>query len=80
MKELLEYILKSIVEHPEDISLEESQLEDLTTFLIKANQEDIKIIIGREGRTIKAIRELVRLKALESQKKINIRIEETPSK
>ena len=77
MIKLLEYILKSIVENPADISIQESQLEDITNFLIKANPEDIKIIIGKEGRTIKAIRELVRIKALESQKKINIKIEES---
>ena len=76
MKKLLEHILKLIVEHPDDISVEESEQEGLANLLIKANPEDIKIIIGKEGRTIKAIREIVRLKALASQRRINIRIEE----
>ncbi len=63
MKDTLGYLLTSIVDHPDDIVIEEQTTEDRTVFTIRANPEDIGKIIGKSGRIIRAIRDLVKLMA-----------------
>ncbi|MGB9706996.1 MAG: KH domain-containing protein [Microgenomates group bacterium] len=76
MKKLLEYIIRSLVENPKDVVIEEKEEGDYLTLVIKVHPEDIKIVIGKKGQTIKAIRELAKIKAIGKGKKINIKIEE----
>jgi len=60
IKELLEDVVKSLVEFPDSVEIQESQREDgKTMFGIKLNERDLGKVIGRNGRTIKAIRALV---------------------
>jgi len=77
MKELLEFLVKSVVAHPEEVVIRENQEENLLTFKLKVNPDDLKIVIGREGRTIKAIRHLLRVKAAGENKKFNLILEES---
>jgi predicted RNA-binding protein YlqC (UPF0109 family) len=58
MKELLEFIIKSIVAKPAAIRIEE--VPDQATFLIFADEQDKGLIIGKGGKIIKAIRTLLR--------------------
>jgi hypothetical protein len=74
MKELFEFLIKSIVDHPQDITIEEIQEEGQVNLNFNANPEDIKIIIGKNGRTIKAIRELLKIKAIKEKKRINLNL------
>jgi len=74
MKKLLEFLLKAIVEHPEDIVIEEKEEEGQLNLNLQANPEDIKIIIGKNGRTIKALRELLKIKAIKQRKKFNLNL------
>lgn len=76
MKSLLEFVVCSIVNNPTDVSIEERQEGDLINFTIHTHPDDIKIVIGKNGRTIKSIRELAKVKAIKEKKKINVRIEE----
>ena len=64
MKELIEFIAKSLVEHPDAVSISEEQGED-GSILVKlaAAQEDMGRIIGKQGRTAKAMRTLLNAKA-----------------
>ncbi len=75
MKKLLQFLVKSIVPHPKEVSINEQIEENLLNFIIHAHPDDLKIIIGKKGRTIKAIRELVKIKAIPEKKRINIQIE-----
>jgi len=60
IKELLEDVVKSLVEFPDSVEIQESQREDgKTMFGIKLNERDLGKVIGRNGRTIKASRALV---------------------
>jgi uncharacterized protein len=60
IKELLENVVKSLVEFPEAVEIQESLREDgKKMFGIKLNERDLGKVIGRNGRTIKAIRALV---------------------
>ena len=69
MKKLLEYLAASLVQHPKDLKIEENKQENQVFFSIKANPEDLKILIGKGGQTIKAIRELMHLKSFNQKEK-----------
>jgi predicted RNA-binding protein YlqC (UPF0109 family) len=59
MKELIEYVAKSLVDKPESVSLEEKMEGNLTVLELKVAKDDYGKIIGKQGRTIKALRTLV---------------------
>ncbi len=63
MKDTLLFLLTSIVDHPDDIQVDEQTSEDRTIFTIHANAEDLGKIIGKSGRIIRAIRDLTKLMA-----------------
>ena len=63
MKDTLLFILKNIVEFPDDIVVDESTNGDSTTLTIHANQSDLGKVIGKSGRIIRAIRDLIKLMA-----------------
>jgi hypothetical protein len=75
MKELLEHIVKSIVNHPEDVSIEEKESVDfpgLTILTINVNEEDKGVIIGRKGRTINSIRDIITISAIRNNKRVRV--------
>ena len=77
MKPLLELILKDITNYPDEIDIEEQINEEDPTFviyLIKANDDDKGIIIGKGGRTISAIRDVLSIKAVRENKKVRLEI------
>ena len=76
MKELLEFIVKSAVENPQDVAIVESEEEGSVFLKIKVNPEDLKIIIGKEGKTIRAIREVMKIPATKLNKRVRVEIEE----
>lgn len=61
MKDTLVYLLSHIVDKPEAVTVEESQEESRTILTIHADQADIGKIIGKNGRIIKAIRDVTKL-------------------
>ncbi len=69
MKETLIYILKGIVKDPDEISVVEYDENKNKIFEIKASEEDVGQIIGKDGRTIKSINIL--LNALAGSSKEN---------
>ncbi|OGV89694.1 hypothetical protein A2Z41_02450 [Microgenomates group bacterium RBG_19FT_COMBO_39_10] len=76
MKKLLEFLIKSIVEKPQAVKIKEEEKENFAEYSIKVDPEDIKIVIGKNGQTIRAIRTLVKTKAIKQGKKINLKLEE----
>lgn len=76
MKNLLEYILIHIVDHPEDIEIEEQTSNDMTTYLIHANQEDIGRIIGKGGSVIRSLRNICRIRAIKEGVRAEVNIAE----
>jgi len=77
MKELIEFIAKSLVEHPEAVTISEEEGED-GSILVKlaAAQEDMGRIIGKQGRTAKAMRTLLNAKATRVNKRATLQIME----
>lgn len=76
MKTLLEFLVKSIVEKPEKAKIKEAEKEGFSEYLIKVAPEDMKIVIGKNGQTIRAIRILAKTKAIKQKKRVNIKLEE----
>ena len=75
-KEFLEYIVKELVDHPTDVKVERKVDEMGVLLSLKVNPEDMGQIIGREGSTAKAIRNLVRIVGLKNHARVNLKIEE----
>ncbi len=79
MKELLEYIVKSIVNNPEEVEISERESVDfpgLTILTIKVAESDVGIVIGKRGRTINAIRDIISINAIRSKKRVRVNLEE----
>jgi len=83
MKELLEYIVKSIVNNPDAVEISERESVDfpgLTILSINVNETDIGIVIGKRGRTINAIRDIISINAIRSKKRVRVNLEENKPK
>ena len=57
---LVEYLITSLVEHPDDVRIEKREAGESTTYDVTVHPDDTGKVIGRQGRVIKAIRVLVR--------------------
>ena len=75
-KEFLEYIVKALVDHPEDVKIDRKVDEMGVLLSLKVNPEDMGQIIGRAGSTARAIRSLVRIVGLKNHARVNLKIEE----
>lgn len=64
MRELLEYIVKSLVSKPDEVVIEEETLEGAINFKLTVSSEDMGLIIGKSGQTIRAIRRLLSARAM----------------
>lgn len=73
-KKLLEYIAKSLVDNPAAVKVICDQSENLSIFKLKVDPKDLGLIIGKEGKTIQAIRNLIRLQAFEKGKRIDVQL------
>ncbi len=74
MKELVEYIAKSLVDHPESVIVEEKVDEDVVVFELHVAQDDMGKVIGKQGRIAKAIRTVVKAAATVDNKKVTVEI------
>lgn len=75
MKKLLEFITYEITGN-KDIKVEKTNSGDLQIYTIRAPKDVMGIIIGKEGRTIRAIRALARARATVNQEVVAVRLEE----
>lgn len=75
-QEFLEYVIKALVDHPEDVKIERKVDEMGVLLSLKVNPEDMGQIIGKAGSTARAIRSLVRIVGLKNHARVNLKIEE----
>jgi predicted RNA-binding protein YlqC (UPF0109 family) len=75
-KEFLEYIVKALVDHPDDVKIDRKVDEMGVLLSLKVNPEDMGQIIGKAGSTARAIRSLVRIVGLKNHARVNLKIEE----
>ena len=74
MKELLTYIVQSLVEKPDEVSVTEHETGGETVFEVRVAPGDMGKVIGRQGRIVKQIRILMRAVAQKKGKKVSVEI------
>ena len=72
MKEILETIIKSLVEKENEVSITEKEEERTITFEVRVAQSDLGKVIGKQGRIAKSIRTIMKSIAGKEQKRINV--------
>ena len=75
-REFLLYIVKSLVGYPEEVKVDRKVDEMGVLLSLKVHPEDMGQIIGRQGATARAIRNLVRIVGLKNHARVNLKIEE----
>ena len=74
MKEMLEMLVKSLVDNVDNVEITEKESENDVTLEIRVDPSDMGKIIGKQGRIAKAIRVLMRAFATKEGKKVNVEI------
>ncbi len=74
MKELLEFIAKSMVSEPDAVSIEENVQENSVVLTLHVAEGDMGKVIGKQGRIAKAIRTVVKAAASHENKKVTVDI------
>jgi len=72
----LEYVVKELVDHPEDVKINRTVDEMGVLLTLCVNQEDMGKVIGRSGATAKAIRTILRVVGMKHDARVNLKIEE----
>lgn len=75
-QEFLEFVIKGLVEHPEDIKVHRVVDEMGVLLTLDLNAEDMGKVIGRSGNTAKAIRTLLRVVGMKHNARVNLKINE----
>lgn len=75
-QDFVEYVVKTIVNHPEDVSTERTVDERGVLLTLKINPEDMGIVIGREGQNARALRTLVKIIGAKNNARVNLKIYE----
>ena len=76
MKELVEVLAKSLVDHPEQVTVTETEQDNEILLTLKVSSEDMGKVIGKQGRIAKAIRAMVKAAASRTDKKVIVEIEQ----
>ena len=75
MKELVEYIARSLVQQPEQVRVQERQSGRSVTITLRVASDDIGRVIGKNGRVANAIRALLKVQASKEGKRVFLEIE-----
>lgn len=76
MKELVEIVARGLASRPDDVVVTESQEGDAITLELSVAPEDLGRVIGREGRTARALRALASAAGHKSSRRVTIRIKD----
>lgn len=74
--DFLDFVVKAIVEHPEEVKIDRKVDEMGVLLTVNVHKDDMGQLIGRQGSTIRAIRSLLRIIGLRNHARVNIKIEE----
>jgi len=73
-QEFVEYIVKSIVAHPGDVKVDRTVDEMGVLLTLNINPEDMGYVIGKQGRTAKSIRTLLKVIGAKNNARVNLKI------
>lgn len=74
MKDLLEFIVKSLVTNPDAVNIAEEQTEGSLNYKLGVAPEDMGLIIGKKGQTIRAIRKLLTVRAIAENVRVTLEL------
>jgi uncharacterized protein len=74
MKELVESIAKALVDHPDDVQVKSVEGSQATILELRVHPEDLGKVIGRQGRTAKAVRTLLGAAGMKVRKRFTLEI------
>ncbi|MBE6707739.1 MAG: KH domain-containing protein [Ruminococcaceae bacterium] len=74
MSRLLEDMVRAIVEHPDEVSVSESESAVETVYTLKVAESDMGMVIGKHGNIARAIRTVAKAAARITDKKISVEI------
>ena len=76
MRELLTFVAQSLVDHPDQVVVRETEGPEAVILELSVAEEDMGKVIGKQGRIAKAIRTVVKAAATRENKKVNVEISE----
>ena len=74
MKELVEVIAKALVDHPEEVTVTETEKDNATVVELRVSPTDMGKVIGKQGRIARAIRTVVKAAAVKENRKVTVEI------
>ena len=76
MKDTLHFIVSTIVDNPDAVIIEENVEDGITNLIITVDPSDMGKVIGKEGKVIRSIRNIMKIKAMKFDKRIKISLAE----
>ncbi len=76
MKDLIEYIAKALVDHPDSVDVKQIEGDKTVVYELRVGTGDLGKIIGREGKTVNAVRTIVTAASMKKGKRAILEIVE----
>ena len=74
LKDLIEYLARALVDHPDEVSVAEIAGEQTVVLELKVAKDDLGKVIGKQGRTVKAMRALLSAASAKLRKRADLEI------
>lgn len=74
MKQLIEYLVKELVDDPDQVDINEVPGEEATTYEVRVAPDDLGKVIGKQGRIANALRTVAKAVAMKEKKKVYVEI------
>jgi len=74
LKELLEYLAKSLVNHPDDVQVVVSETDTTVVLELSVAKDDVGKVIGKQGRIVRALRTIIKASAARDGKRVVVEI------
>jgi len=74
-RELVEYVARSLIDHPDEMEITEVEENGVTVYHLRVSPRDIGKVIGRRGRVARSLRTLLKVSAIQHQKRATLEIE-----
>jgi len=78
MKDTLHFIITSIVDNSDAVEIEEREEDGIINLIVTVAKEDMGKVIGKEGKVIRSIRNIMKIKAMKHNVRINVSLAEIP--
>ncbi len=74
MKQLIEYLVKALVDEPDQVQISEVPGDEATTYEVRVAPDDLGKVIGKQGRIANALRTVAKAAAMKDKKKVYVEI------